>query len=240
MMYRVKQKDDLERVLDHIELGGMITKTGSALIKVNLARPPKPEHPRTDPDLLTRMIHYIIRHNAMCAVAEGADGFLGENIERIGLGPVVKECNIRLIDLDLEETDAVTIGDETHYLPKCLKTYGVRIGLPATSKRTNMTFSNNIKLFVGAVPRKMYQIGEPQSHRPRIHLDLHKSVANIYRAIMQYAPFHFFVNGGKIMIEGQGEFMRNEVLVGDDAIEMDQYVLGEFGLEPPGYIGKLK
>ncbi len=35
--------------------------------------------------------------------------------------------------------------------------------------------------------------------------DLHKSFANIYRTIMTYAPFSFFVNGGKAMFEGRGK-----------------------------------
>ena len=94
-------------------------------------------------------------------------------------------------------------------------------------------------MFVGAVPRRMYQVGEPTSWRPRLHLDLHRSVANIYRAIMDYAPFHFFINGGKAMIEGQGEVEMQEILVGDNALELDQHFLTRFDLGVPDYIKRL-
>jgi hypothetical protein len=120
-----------------------------------------------------------------------------------------------------------------------LREYAVRIGIPATSKRPGMTFSNNVKLFVGAVPRRMYQDGEPTTWRPRVHVDLHRSIANIYRAVMQYAPFHYFVNGGKAAVEGQDEIERAEVYVGDDALELDLHVLERFDLEAPEYVRRL-
>jgi len=160
MILHVEQIEYLQVALDKIGLGAAARKNGSVLLKINLSHPPETEHPRTDPTLLTQVIQYIVQHNASCAIAEGANGFLEENVERVGLSKVIKE-------------------------------YGVRVGIPATSKRSNMTFSNNVKLFVRIVPRKMYQIGKPQSHRPQIHLDLHKSVANIYRAVTTYAPFDF-------------------------------------------------
>jgi hypothetical protein len=144
-----------------------------------------------------------------------------------------------VLDLDLEDTDCVIVDDEKHYLPKCLKDYAIRLGIPATSKRPGRTFSNNVKLFVGAVPRRMYQSGETEAPRPRIHADLHKSVASIYRAIMAYAPFGFFVNGGRAMFEDRGEIDLGTILVGNDALELDRFVLKQLGLEPPGYIRRL-
>jgi hypothetical protein len=149
------------------------------------------------------------------------------------------EYKVRAIDLDLEDFDCVTADGEQHYLPRCLKDYAVRIGIPATSKRPNMVFSNNVKLFVGVVPRSMYQMGETTNWRPRVHVDLHKSVAALYRVVMTYAPFNVFVNGGRIMLEGQGERDFEGYLVGDDALELDRYMLGAFGLELPDYLGKL-
>jgi hypothetical protein len=154
---------------------------------------------------------------------------------------MVKKHHIKLIDLDLEDTDCIIADGEKHYLPKCLRNYPVRLGIPATSKRPGMTFSNNVKLFVGAVPRRMYQSGEEGSPhpRPRVHADLHRSVATIYQAIMAYAPFHFFVNGGKAMFEDRGEIDLKETFVSDDALELDQFVLAKFGIEPPDYIRRL-
>jgi hypothetical protein len=69
-----------------------------------------------------------------------------------------------------------------------------------------------------------------------VHVDLHKSVADIYRAVMAYAPFGFFVNGGRAMFEGRGEVDLGPVLVGDDALELDRFVLEGFGVEVPEYI----
>ncbi len=236
MILTVARDDALRTALDEIGLGAAIREGGSVLIKVNLAHPPEPRHPRSDPALLAQVIRYVAHYKAGCAIAEGADGFLQQNLESIGLGGLIQEYRLKVLDLDLEDTDCVTVDDEKHYLPKCLKDYAVRLGIPATSKRPGMIFSNNVKLFVGAVPRRMYQCGEAGAPRPRVHVDLHKSVAGIYRAVMAYAPFGFFVNGGQAMFEDRGEINLCEVLIGDDALELDQFVLKQLGLEPPEYI----
>jgi uncharacterized protein (DUF362 family) len=235
----IDRGDDLHAALDQIGLGSALNKSGSAIVKINLARPPKPGHPRTDPVLLTSVIRYVVNRGARCAIAEGANGFLRRNVETIGLRDVIEEYNVQAVDLDLEEADRVAVGGEEHYLPRCLKDYAVRIGMPATSKRPDMTFSNNVKLFVGAVPRRMYQLDELTTWRPCVHVDLHRSVANIYRAVMAYAPFGFFVNGGRAMFEDRGEIELPHILVGDDALELDRFVLERFGVEPPKYVERL-
>ena len=217
MILQVVGTDRLPAALDEIGLRAAL-RTGSALIKVNLAHPPEPGHPRTDPTLLAEVIQYVMRAGALCAVAEGADGFLMQNLERIGLDALVRERGVKVIDFDLEKADRVVVDGEEHHLPRCLRDYGVRIGIPATSKRPGMTFSNNVKLFVGAVPRRMYQVGKPQGPRPRIHVDLHRSIASVYQAVMVYAPFGFFVNGGRAMVDDRGEFELSEILVGDDGL----------------------
>ena len=239
MILSVAKDGTLHTAFDQIGLGTAIREDGSVLIKINLAHQPEPLHPRTDPSLLLQVIQYIARHEARCAIAEGANGFLPQNIESIGFGDMVREYQVKLIDLDLEDTDCIVVDGEEHYLPKCLRNYPVRLGIPATSKRPGLTFSNNVKLFVGAVPRRMYQNGEGGSPRPRVHTDLHRSVANIYRSIMAYAPFRFFVNGGKAMFEDRGEIDLKETFVSDDALELDQFVLDKFGIEPPDYIRRL-
>jgi uncharacterized protein (DUF362 family) len=221
-------------------MGIELRKGGSALIKINLARPPEPGHPRTDPGLLEEVIRYISHHRARCAIAEAANGFLRQNIESIGLDKIIEQHSVAVLDLDQDDFDCVVIDDEQHYLPRCLRDYAVRIGMPATSKRPGMTFSNNVKLFVGAVPHRMYQSGEPTTWRPRVHVDLHRSIASIYRAVTRYAPFHYFVNGGKAVVEGQGEADMAEVYVGDDALELDVHMLGRFGIEPPEYVRFLR
>ena len=239
MILSARIDEPLHITLDKIGVGEAIKRGRSILIKVNLARAPEPGHPRTDPTLLTKIIRYAAQYGARCAIAEGANGFLRQNVETIGLGQTVAEHKVELLDLDLEDFDCVEVDGEKHYLPRCLKAYAVRIGIPATSKRPGMLFSNNVKLFVGAVPRHMYQAGELKTWRPRVHDNLHQSVASIYRAMMAYAPFGFFVNGGPIMIEGEGERDLGEILVGDNAVELDRYVLGRLGLEVPEYLDRL-
>jgi uncharacterized protein (DUF362 family) len=239
MMLSAGIDEPLHVTLDRVGMGETLKRDGSVLIKVNLARPPEPGHPRTDAALLTKIIRYVAQCGARCAIAEGADGFLRQNVEATGLGQTVADYGVELLDLDLEDFDCVRVEGEEHYLPRCLKAYAVRIGVPATSKRPGMLFSNNVKLFVGAVPRLMYQVGEATPWRPRVHENLHQSVAAIYRAVMEYAPFEFFVNGGPAMVEGYGERDLGEILVGDDALELDRYVLDRFGLEPPEYLNRL-
>ncbi len=238
MIRSVNNDETLAEALKKLGFEIALERSKSVLIKINLARPPEPGHPRTDGALLAEIIKYLASKNVGCALAEGANGFLKENLERVGLGKLVGENQVKVIDLDLEEYDYVRVEDEEHYLPKCFKEYGTRIAIPAFSKRTGMTFSNNIKLFVGAVPRRMYQLGEETTWRPRVHVDLHRSVANIYRAMMRYAPFKFFINGGKAVIEERGEF-ELPILVGSNGLELDRYLLKQFNLEEPEYIARL-
>ncbi len=241
MIWKIDKSGQIGQYLDRIGLGAVLAETGSALLKINLARPPEVGHPRTDPELLSEIVRYVLANGSRCAIAEGADGYLRENLARIGLGWLLKEPGVEVIDLDLEDYDPVAIGAEEHYLPKCLKEYGVRIGIPVASKRAGMVFSNNVKLFVGAVPRKMYQLGEPVTWRPKIHIDLHKSVANIYQAFMAYAPFSFFINGGNAFDEKSGQFQFKEILIGNDGVELDAYILEKvFLIEKPEYIKRLQ
>lgn len=214
----------------------------SVLIKINLARPAEPGHPRTDMTLLADVIRYIYSYGGTCAIAECANGYLRDNLEQAGLGGIIQKYRVDVLDLDQEEAEQIIINGEEHYLPKCLKEYDVRMGIPATSKRPGMIFSNNVKLFVGAVPRRMYQIdNEIVGWRPRVHIDLHTSVANIFSAIQSYCPFSYFINGGLATDEHTGEFLFDEILIGDDGIELDQYVLANYfpDHETPEYLLKL-
>lgn len=237
-----KNESDFFSCLDKIGLKEKVNSDKKVLIKINLARPAEKDHPRTDIKLLSNLIKYIYYNNGTCAIAESANGYLRQNLESAGLLEIINKYNLSIIDLDLEEVEQIIINGEEHYLPKCLKNYGVRIAIPATSKRPQMIFSNNVKLFVGAVPRRMYQIDNKiVDWRPRIHIDLHKSVANIFRVIQEYSPFNFFINGGLAMDENKGEFMYEGTLIGNDGVELDLYVLKKYFsyLEIPEYLKRL-
>jgi uncharacterized protein (DUF362 family) len=239
MILTVKKGEPLSSALEQIGFGAAIDDGGSLLIKINLAHPPGPGHPRTDPFLLKEVLDYALEYHARCAIAEGADGFLLPNLESNGLGEYVRKNRIAVLDIDKLPFDQIRIDDEMHYLPRCLKDYAVRLAFPAASQRTGMTFSNNIKLFVGAVPRRMYQDGQAGPGRPRVHTHLHKSIVNIYRAITQYSPFGFYINGGKAMFETTGEIDLDETFIGNDALELDCFILKSLGLPPPEYIRNL-
>ena len=148
--------------------------------------------------------------------------------------------------MDLEDCDEVVSYGEPHYIPKCFREYPVRIAVPAASKREGMIYSNNIKLFFGAVPRKMYQFdnenvlrGVP---RPKLHIDLFLSIVNLFLAIQEYSPFHFFVNGGLSYNENKGEFVLPESYVGNDALELDCHMFQAFfsDCEYPDYLNILR
>ncbi|MDR3598451.1 DUF362 domain-containing protein [Clostridium sp.] len=238
-----KTESDYFSCLDKIGLKEKVNIDKNVLIKINLAHPAQKGHPRTDIKLLSNVIQYVYLNGGTCAIAESANGYLKKNLEHEGLGDIISKYQVEIIDLDFEEIEQLSINGEKHYIPKCLRNYGVRIAIPATSKRPQMIFSNNVKLFVGAVPRCMYQIdNKVVDWRPRIHIELHKSVANIFSAIQNYSPFSFFINGGLAMDENEGEFMYEETLIGNDGIELDLHVLEKYYgyLETPEYLKRLQ
>lgn len=243
MIMSCEKQSDSALILDQFGLMHHIRREKTVLVKINLTRPAVPGHPRTDPFLLSELVKYIHANNGTCAIAESANGYLAANLEQAGLTTMINQYNVKVIDLDLEEAEEIIYDGEKHYIPKCFLAYGLRIGLPVASKREEMVFSNNIKLFVGAVPRRMYQIDNKiVDWRPRVHLDLHKSVANIFGAIQSYSPFTVFINGGLAMDERSGEFFMNEVLVGDDGLELDRYILKKYFnyLELPDYLTRVQ
>jgi len=236
MIKPVSQEGSLDFALDKIGLADNLKGNSPVLIKINLATPPTPASPRSDPSLIKQVIAYITRHACVCALAEGANGFLEQNIRLAGWQDLVEFYNLRIIDLDQQEAERVRVDDEDHYLPSCLKDYPIRIGIPLTSKRPNLLFSNNVKLFLGAVPRKMYQTGDTQVPRPKLHKNLHKSIANIYQAMTSFAPFQYFINGGRSLIEGDHELTLEDIYVGNDAVELDLFLIHKFKLEVPEYL----
>jgi uncharacterized protein (DUF362 family) len=231
---------DLDVVFRRIGMEEALRSASSMALKINLSSPPKVGHPRTDSDLIALLVDYAERLGVTTTIVEGADGHLEKNLRIVGLGEWLDEGRMACVDIDGAAVKAVRVPDgEMHYLPECLLDFEVRVALPVTSRRPNETFSNNVKLFVGIVPRRYYQDGTLGVPRPRIHADFHRSVANLYRAVQRFAPFHFFVNGGPLAVEGSSLDSLGKYLVSDDGLELDRYVLGELGLEVPAYIERL-
>ena len=182
--------------------------------------------------LLRMVINYIYENGGRCAIAEGANGYLTKNLIDSGFEDMLKQNSIKVIDIDLEDFDEVLSYGEKHFIPKCFREYPVRIAFPAASKREGMIYSNNIKLFVGAIPRKMYQLDEMNAGigtpRPKIHLNLHLSVVNLFLAIKSYSPFQFYINGGLSYNENIGEFNFKELFIGNDALELDSHIFQKY------------
>jgi hypothetical protein len=196
--------------------------------------------------LLRTLAEFICQSGGTCDLTEGANGFLKDNLFASGFGDTLKRYAINVVDADLEDCDEVLSHGEHHYIPKRFLDYPVRIAIPSATKREDMLYSNNIKLFVGAVPRKMYQIDEADgikiTPRPKIHQNLHLSIANLFLAMQSYSPFQFYINGGLSFIEKIGEFILAETFIGDDALELDCHIHQKYfsDCEYPDYLDILK
>jgi hypothetical protein len=216
------------------------------LIKINLARMYVKNHPRTDMSLLKTVVEYIYQNGGKCAIAEASDGFLQKNLIASGFDDMLKRYGIKVIDVDLEDCDEVISHGEHHFIPECFREYPVRIAIPAASKRKSMLYSNNVKLFFGAVPRKMYQLDDADIPinvpRPKLHQNLHTSIVNLYFAIKEYAPFHFYINGGLAFNEKMGEFLFAETYTGNEAFELDFHIFQTYFIdcEYPDYLDIIK
>ena len=246
MFYVGNDTMEFHKKIEAIGLKHEIINNKNVLIKISLTRPNINNHSLTDMTLLRAVINYIYQIGGNCAITEGARGNLIKNLINSGFEDMLKKYNIKVIDIDLEDFDEVLSYGEKHFIPKCFKEYLVRIAIPATSKREGMIYSNNIKLFVGAVPRKMYQLDEVNTGivapRPRIHQNLHLSVANLFLAIKSYSPFQFYINGGLSYNENSGEFIFPEIFIGNDALELDCHIFKNYfnDCEYPAYLDILK
>jgi len=240
MILEADTLDDLRVAFDKIGLAAVLERSRSLALKVNLVRPPESGHPRSDSCLMKAIARYAGSLGVSCTIIEAADGHLEENLRCIGLGRWLDEGMVSCLDLDETEVEQVTVPDgQIHYLPICLRDFDIRMAHPLTSLRPGMVFSNNVKLFVGLVPRAYYQDGPPGVPRPRIHADLHRSIASLYQAVMSYAPFHFYVNVGPILVESSDVTSLGKYLVSDDGLELDRHVLRELGLSNPEYLERL-
>ena len=237
---------DLLLNMEAIGLTNEIINMRDVLIKINLSRPYTKNLPRTDMTLLKTLVEYIYENDGRCALAEGANGYLKDNLIISGFDNMLRHYGVNVVDIDLEDCDEVLSYGEQHYIPKCFQDYPVRIAVPSASKRKDMLYSNNIKLFVGAVPRKMYQCTETEiaqeAPRPKIHQNLHVSIANLLHAIQKFSPFQFYVNGGLAYNENIGEFNLVKTFIGNNAIDLDCYIYQKYftDCEYPYYLDILK
>lgn len=244
MISTVTNINEFYEKLDGLGLRDAIEQNSMVAVKLNFSDPvPAYNHPGSDPRLIRMIAAYVKDRGGVCIFTEGAFGRLKSNFIDSGLGDLTDDPSVKIVDVDDEtiEVSQVEINGELHYIPCFLQQCSARIALPSATKRKNRIFSNNTKTFVGVVPCRMYQIGENVPWRPRIHLDLHRSVANLYLAIQKHAPFHFYINGGTAYDEEKGSFEIDRIFMGDDAVELDLLVLERyFNADLPEYLRLLR
>lgn len=247
MFLTSKNNQELFNNIEKIGLTHEIMNKRDVLIKINLGRPAI-NRPRTDMSILKTVVNYIYENGGRCAIAESLEGSLTELLIDYGFEDVLKQYKLKVIDIDSEDYDEVLSYGEQHYIPRCFREYPVRIAIPAASNRYGL-YSNNIKLFVGATPRKMYQLDAantgkdvPFYPRPKIHQNLCLSIANLFLAVQKYSPFQFFINGGPAFNKNTGMFNFTETFVGNNAFELDCYIFQSFfnDCEYPDYLDILK
>ena len=247
MFLTSNNNQELFKNIEEIGLTNEIINKRDVLIKINLGRPAI-NRPRTDMTILKTVVNYVYENGGRCAIAESLEGSLTELLIAYGFEDVLKQYKLKIIDIDSEEYDEVLSYGEQHYIPKCFQEYPIRIAIPATSNRYGL-YSNNIKLFVGATPRKMYQLDAanddkdtPFYPRPKIHQNLHLSIASLFLAIQKYSPFQFFINGGLSYNKNIGEFNFTETFVGNNALELDCHIFQTFfnDSEYPDYLDILQ
>jgi uncharacterized protein (DUF362 family) len=207
-------------------------------IKINLAKPPSVNNPKTDPILLRSVINFLHSEGYEISIIESANGYLEENIRFIGLGKELEMGMFEVVDLDNEMAEKLISKDgDIHWFPKCLKNFDIRIAIPSTSLRHGKIFSNNVKLFVGIVPRRYYQKSDQVgTWRAKIHDDLHRSIANIFVLLSEYAPFHFFINGGNTYIESQLIQTLPKYYISNNGCYLDLHLIRELGINLPDYL----
>ncbi len=218
-------------------------KNKSALIKINLARPPEINHPRSDTVLLKKVIEYFLEKEIHLSICESADGYLKENLKTIGLLDFFINHNVNIIEIDNTDTIEIKIKSQSIFIPKLFKEFDYRISLPCASKRKDMLFSNNIKNFVGATPRKYYLNPDGKERwRAKLHDFLTDSVCNVFNAMELESKFHYYINGGNAYSETNGLFNLKEYYISDNAIELDEYIYNTYftDVEKPEYLKILK
>ena len=228
----------LPNLCKKIGLNDLVKNGSRVAIKINLAKYPQINNPKTDPTLLSSTIKLVNSMGGHVTIIECANGFLEENLRLIGLGNDFDAGLFEILDLDFEDTEEIIAADgEIHFLPKCLKQFDVRIAIPVASLRENHVFSNNVKLFIGIVPRCHYQTGDHTTWRPRIHENLSRSISNIYTLLNMYSPFHFYINGGNTFIRDRVNMERlPRYYVSDNGYELDLYLLQALDIVVPQYL----
>ncbi|NHJ87982.1 MAG: DUF362 domain-containing protein [Asgard group archaeon] len=165
--------------------------------------------------------------------------------EKNGLTKELEEYQITYLDLNKQPSVEInTEIDGIHYLPKILRDYGLRISMPVIKFYDDddgkLFLSNAIKNFFGLPPKDKYKTINESHKRDSLHKNLHRSVAGIYQAIENFAPFDFYICDGRTALYGEaseGEPIKwGKIILGDNALDIDLKVLTLMKKSKPRYI----
>jgi len=163
---------------------------------VSTARPLSATHV----DATRAVLAFLVAHGAQdITLAEGpASGSFAEGLDNYGYRPLIEEYNLRLVDLNRDETLPVE-GLDAHLHPKTIRVsrtvlesdYRVSVGPPKTHDEVMVTMS-----------LKNYAVGSVV-HKRSMH-EGHRAInLNIYRTARATAP-HLAVIDGFQGMEGDG------------------------------------
>ncbi len=243
MIQSISQNQEISKLFVDTKLESNHINSKKILIKINLARPPKENHPRTDAILLKKVVEYFLEKNCFINIVESADGYLKENLRIIGLLDYFIDNEIKITEVDDESPLKISINNQAIFIPDIFRKFDCRISLPCASKRKDMLFSNNIKNFVGAIPRKYYLNPDCKERwRAKLHESLTDSVCNVYMAFEKVSKFDYYINGGNAYSESKGTFNLDSYYLSDNAIELDEYIYKKYfhDIEEPEYLKKIK
>lgn len=217
-----------------------LTKNARVAIKINCSKPPGAYSPQTDPAVLELVVHALLDTGCTVALVEGGNGYLPELLEGFGLSRHTLD-RVDVVDIDrLKDVDRVLWDGKEYFLPAMLKDFDFRIACPAATKKPGYLFSNNVKTFVGLLPRQFCRKGtNPSFSRPSIHDDLHRSVMGVYLSFQRHSQFDLYINGGNVLFENRPSASLDGFLMSDDGLALDVHVLDAFDLEYPEYIQML-
>ncbi|MHA1461608.1 MAG: DUF362 domain-containing protein [Candidatus Heimdallarchaeota archaeon] len=216
-------------------------------IKPNMGYP-KPAPFTTSIDIIVSTIEILSNaHAEEIIIAEGSTSKSSaiDNFQITGLVEALKEYDISYIDIDTYENSEVVLNTGVkHYLPKYLQQMDLRISMPVIKfyddDEGNTFLSNAIKNFFGLPQKKLYKMNEDSHRRDKLHKDLHKSVAEVFQAVQQFAPFDLYICDGINILKGEaehGEAMKwGKILFSDDAINVDLKVLEIMKKKQPRYL----
>lgn len=237
----IRRAETCTDLIGQFEPVGLLDKisgsTKSVAIKVNLPRPPKVNRPRTDFNLLKSVMMALRDYGHKVTIIECANGLLEDNLRSIGFGSYISERICDFKDLDRQMASKYYTEDgSAHYLPNCLSEFDVRIAIPCTHYGDKLIFSNNIKTFIGLLPIPYYSEDIAVNWRPRLHTNIHLSIADVFWIVDRYFKFDFFINGGNCYIYSTNVSRLPGYFLSDDPIELDKHIATLLGLKIPEYL----